>query len=582
MATLVSVNVGQPQDVLWNGRTVHTGAWKAPVTGPRMVRRLNIDGDGQGDLGGHGGENRAVLVYQVASYDHWATVLGRDDLTPGAFGENLTVDGLPDDEVCIGDRYRIGDVVLEVTQPRVTCYRVGMRLGEPRMAALLVSHHRPGFYCRVLTEGEVVAGQDIVKIEDGPHQVSVAEIDALLYLPGHPRDALKRAASIPALSPGWKTSLQSLLEQDAGTGNSGLTGLAPPPAWPGFRTLAVTAVHDESQQVRSVSLADPAGAALPEWLAGQSIVLRLPVDPDGPPLVRNYSLSNQPGAAEYRIAVKRESMGAVSRYIHDHVKAGDLIEVAAPRGSFFLDDSPQPVILISAGVGVTPVLSMLYSLAETASQRPIWWLHGARNGAEHPFAGEVLALLKRLPHSRSHVFFSSPDAADRLGADYDQRGRLSPQGLRDLGLPIEAQVFVCGPEPFMDAVSDALVACGFDTRTIHSERFGAHTAITPGIVGAATRAPHAPEGPPGSGPSVQFARSALSAQWRDSDTSLLEFAEACDVPTQWSCRTGVCHTCETALLAGRVRYDLEPLEPPAEGNILLCVAAPAEDVVVDL
>ena len=582
MATLVSVNVGQPQDVLWNGRTVHTGAWKAPVTGPRMVRRLNIDGDGQGDLGGHGGENRAVLVYQVASYDHWATVLGRDDLTPGAFGENLTVDGLPDDEVCIGDRYRIGDVVLEVTQPRVTCYRVGMRLGEPRMAALLVSHHRPGFYCRVLTEGEVVAGQDIVKIEDGPHQVSVAEIDALLYLPGHPRDALKRAASIPALSPGWKTSLQSLLGQDAGTGNSGLTGLAPPPAWPGFRTLAVTAVHDESQQVRSVSLADPAGAALPEWLAGQSIVLRLPVDPDGPPLVRNYSLSNQPGAAEYRIAVKRESMGAVSRYIHDHVKAGDLIEVAAPRGSFFLDDSPQPVILISAGVGVTPVLSMLYSLAETASQRPIWWLHGARNGAEHPFAGEVLALLKRLPHSRSHVFFSSPDAADRLGADYDQRGRLSPQGLRDLGLPIESQVFVCGPEPFMDAVSDALVACGFDTRTIHSERFGAHTAITPGIVGAATRAPHAPDGPPGSGPSVQFARSALSARWRDSDTSLLEFAEACDVPTQWSCRTGVCHTCETALLAGRVRYDLEPLEPPAEGNILLCVAAPAEDVVVDL
>ncbi|APE16531.1 sulfurase [Mycobacterium sp. WY10] len=582
MATLVSVNVGQPQDVLWNGRTVHTGAWKAPVTGPRMVRRLNIDGDGQGDLGGHGGENRAVLVYQVASYDHWATVLGRDDLTPGAFGENLTVDGLPDDEVCIGDRYRIGDVVLEVTQPRVTCYRVGMRLGEPRMAALLVSHHRPGFYCRVLTEGEVVAGQDIVKIEDGPHQVSVAEIDALLYLPGHPRDALKRAASIPALSPGWKTSLQSLLEQDAGTGNSGLTGLAPPPAWPGFRTLAVTAVHDESQQVRSVSLADPAGAALPEWLAGQSIVLRLPVDPDGPPLVRNYSLSNQPGAAEYRIAVKRESMGAVSRYIHDHVKAGDLIEVAAPRGSFFLDDSPQPVILISAGVGVTPVLSMLYSLAETASRRPIWWLHGARNGAEHPFAGEVLALLKRLPHSRSHVFFSSPDAADRLGADYDQRGRLSPQGLRDLGLPIESQVFVCGPEPFMDAVSDALVACGFDTRTIHSERFGAHTAITPGIVGAATRAPHAPDGPPGSGPSVQFARSALSARWRDSDTSLLEFAEACDVPTQWSCRTGVCHTCETALLAGRVRYDLEPLEPPAEGNILLCVAAPAEDVVVDL
>lgn len=583
MARLVSVNVGLPKDVLWKGRTVHTGAWKAPVAGPRMVRRLNIDGDGQGDLGGHGGENRAVLVYQVASYDHWATVLGRDDLMPGAFGENLTIDGLPDDEVCIGDRYRIGDVVLEVTQPRVTCYRVGMRLGEPHMAALLVSHHRPGFYCRVLAEGELAAGQDVVKIEDGPQQVSVAEIDALLYLPGHPRDALERAASIPALSQGWKTSLQSLLEQDAKTGNSGLTGVAsPPPAWPGFRRLEVTAVREESRNVRSVSLADPTGAALPKWLAGQSIVLRLPVNRDGPPLVRNYSLSNEPGAAEYRIAVKRETMGTVSRYVHDHVKAGDLIEVAAPRGSFFLDGSRQPVILISAGVGVTPVLSMLHSLVQGGAERPVWWLHGARDRSEQSFAVEAHELLNQLPHSHSRVFFSKPDVSDRLGVDYDEQGRLSGQTLQDLGLPIEARVFVCGPEPFMDAVSDALVGRGVDARNIHTERFGAHSAITPGIVAAVVRPPHPPEGPLGAGPNVQFARSALSAPWRDADTSLLEFAEACDVPSRWSCRTGVCHTCETALLAGRVRYDLEPLEAPAEGTVLLCIATPTEDVVVDL
>ncbi|WP_431235316.1 MOSC domain-containing protein [Mycolicibacterium psychrotolerans] len=583
MATLVSVNVGLPKDVQWNGRTVYTGAWKAPVSGPRMVRRLNIDGDGQGDLGGHGGENRAVLVYQVASYEHWASELGRDDLGPGVFGENLTVDGLPDDEVCIGDRYRIGEVVLEVTQPRVTCYRVGMRLGEPRMAALLVSHHRPGFYCRVLTEGELAAGQEVVKIADGPHQVSVAEIDALLYLPGHPRDALERARDIPALSPGWKASLQSLLEQDSETGNTGLTGVAPPPpAWPGFRTLKVTAVRDESRHVRSVSLADPTGEPLPKWLAGQSIVLRVAVGPDGPSLVRNYSLSNQPGMPEYRIGVKREPMGTVSAYIHDHVTVDDLIEVAAPRGSFFLDDSPQPVILISAGVGVTPVLSMLHSLAESGSERPVWWLHGARDGTEQPFAAEIRELLNRLPHSQSRVFFSSPGTDDRAGVEFDEQGRLTAQALSDLGLPRQAQVFVCGPEPFMDAVTEALFASGVDAHNIHSERFGAHAAITPGIAAAAARPPHQPEGPPGPGPSVQFARSALSAPWRPTDTSLLEFAEACDVPTQWSCRTGVCHTCETALLAGRVRYELDPLEPPAEGNVLLCIAAPAEDVVVDL
>src|ERR1700677_2984844 len=144
-AVLLSVNVGLPRDVPWQGKTVYTGVWKYPVDGPAMVRRLNVDGDGQGDTNGHGGEQRAVLVYQLQSYRHWQQHFGRDDLSYGAFGENLTVDGLPDDQVCIGDRYRIGEAEFEVTQPRVTCYRVGMRLGEPELPALLVSHHRPGF-----------------------------------------------------------------------------------------------------------------------------------------------------------------------------------------------------------------------------------------------------------------------------------------------------------------------------------------------------------------------------------------------------------------------------------------------------
>jgi MOSC domain-containing protein YiiM len=144
---VLSVNVGMPRDVAWQGKTVHTGIWKYPVPGPAMVRRLNIDGDGQGDLNGHGGEQRAVLVYQVQAYRHWEQHFGRDDLRYGMFGENLTVDGLADDVVCIGDRYRIGEAEFEVTQPRVTCYRVGLRLGEPELPALLVSHHRPGSTC---------------------------------------------------------------------------------------------------------------------------------------------------------------------------------------------------------------------------------------------------------------------------------------------------------------------------------------------------------------------------------------------------------------------------------------------------
>jgi MOSC domain-containing protein YiiM len=199
---LLSVNVGLPQDVPWQGRTVHTGAWKHPVTGPVMARRRNLDGDGQGDLNGHGGEQRAVLVYQIGSYRHWRDHFGRDDLGYGQFGENLTVDGLADDQVCIGDRYRIGEAEFEVTQPRVTCYRVGLRLGEPEMAALLVSHHRPGFYMRVISEGPVQAGDPIIKTRAGPHALTVADTDALLYLPGHDPTRLRRALGIPALSPG--------------------------------------------------------------------------------------------------------------------------------------------------------------------------------------------------------------------------------------------------------------------------------------------------------------------------------------------------------------------------------------------
>ena len=566
MATLTSVNVGMPRDVEWNQRTVYTGAWKHPVTGPRMVRRLNVDGDGQGDLGGHGGENRAVLVYQLDSYRHWAQVFDRDDLAAGLLGENLTVDGLPDDEVCIGDRYRIGQAVFEVTQPRVTCYRAGMRIGEPRMAALLVSHGRPGFYCRVITEGEVEAGQEIVKISSGPEQVSVAEVDALLYLPGHPRDALRRALRIPALSPGWQTSLRSLAEQaqnPAGSaGNVGLTAAAssPPPAWTGFRPLRVSAVHDESQHVRSVSLADPDGAPLPKWLPGQSITLRLYPEPNGAPLIRNYSLSNQPESAAYRISVKRAPHGLASGHIHAHVHAGDLLDVAAPRGTFFLTDAAAPLILLSAGVGATPVLSMLHWLAATHSERPLWWLHGARNGEEHPFAEESRDLLKQLPGSHSHIFYSQPTPADRFGIDFTEQGRLSHEVIEGLSLPRDADAYLCGPSAFVNDLGSGLAMYGLDPSSVHSELFGAAAALTPGIA-ATSIAPHLPIGPPGPGPEVQFARSGLSAPWGPPSTSLLEFAETCEVPTRWSCRTGVCHNCETALLSGTVHYDPEPLEP---------------------
>jgi MOSC domain-containing protein YiiM len=273
VARLLSVNVGLPKDIDWRGKTVHTAIWKEPVQGRRTVRRLNIDGDGQGDLTGHGGEHRAVMVYQIDSYDYWERYFGRKFPTYGQFGENLTVDGLPDNEVCIGDRYQIGGVLLEVTQPRVTCYRVGIRMGEPLMASLLVAHHRPGFYLRVLQEGDIGAGDEIVKVSTGPEQMTVTEIDALLYLPGHSREQLQRALKIPALPVGWQSSFRALLEQEQGgkplDGNSGLvTHSGPQPAWPGFSKVRVSAINQESKTVFSLLLTSgdgkPLSAARPD------------------------------------------------------------------------------------------------------------------------------------------------------------------------------------------------------------------------------------------------------------------------------------------------------------------------------
>jgi len=584
MGHLVSVNVGLPRDITWRGETVHTGIWKQPVSGPVAVRRLNVAGDGQGDLAGHGGEYRAVMVYQTESYAHWETELGRRDFTFGQFGENFTVQGLGDDQVCIGDRYRIGAALFEVTQPRVTCYRVGIRMDNPGMAALLVSHHRPGFYLRVLEEGEVGAGDEIAKVADGPERMTVAEIDALLYLPGHRREQLERALRIPALSPGWKGSFQALLDRNgAESGNAGLTASAGlPPAWSGFRWLRVAKVDQESASVISLLLEQPDHATLPLAAPGQFVVLRLHTKQGLAPLLRNYSISSAPGANGYRVSIKREPHGTASSFLHNEVKVGDLLEVSAPRGAFTLRDGDGPVVLISAGIGATPVLAMLHSLSANTPAREVWWLYGARNRKEHPFAEEVRGLLGSLPSGHSHIVYSQPESDDQPGRDYDSAGHLNVPLLDQLAVPLTADFYLCGPPAFLRSFSAGLSEHGVAVARVHTEVFGPEDSITPGIAASARPQPHLPPGVPGTGPQISFTRSGLTAPWKSSFQSLLEFAEACDVPVRWSCRTGVCHTCECALIGGTVRYQPAPLEPAAEGNVLICCSQPDGDLEIDL
>jgi ferredoxin-NADP reductase/MOSC domain-containing protein YiiM/ferredoxin len=584
MGRLLSINVGLPRDVAWRGESVHTAIWKQAVQNRIAARRLNLEADGQGDLAGHGGEHRAVMVYQMDAYRYWEAQLGRNDFSFGQFGENFTVAGLPDDEVCIGDRYRIGSALFEVTQPRVTCYRVGIRMAEPAMAALLVSHHRPGFYFRVLEEGEVGAGDEITKVADGPERITVANIDALLYLPKPSREQLERSLRVPALSAGWKTSLKALVEQKSSeAGNAGLRASAgPPPAWAGFRPMRVTRLERETAKVVSLCFEQPDGASLPAALAGQFLVFRLRTTPDGPMLLRNYSMSGMPGAGPYRVSVKREVNGAVSSYLHNHVQVGDIVEASAPRGDFTLGPGDAPVVFLSAGIGATPVLAMLHSLSSTASRRQVWWIYGARNRAEHPFAKESRGLLQTLVNGRSHIIYSKPDAEDEPGVDYDSIGHVDVPLLDRIGVPRDAEFYLCGPPSFLRDLPTGLKTWGADSTRIHLEVFGSETPFTPGIARTSRPPVHAPAGEPGIGPQISFIRSGLTVSWDSRFSSLLELAEACDVPVRWSCRTGVCHTCECGLIGGTVHYEPDPLEPPATGNVLICCSRPSGDVEVDL
>ena len=582
MARLLSVNVGLPRDI-GKGRTVHTGIWKEPVPGRRRVGRLNVQGDGQGDLAGHGGEQRAVFVYQIESYRYWQKQLKRADLVFGQFGENFTIEGWPDDAVCIGDRFQIGSALFQVTQPRVTCYRVGIRMNEPRMPALLTSSGRPGFYFRVLQEGEVGAGDEIAKVGEVPERMTVAEINALLYTPNHSRDRLERALRIEALSPGWRRSFEALLQSGSGSGNAGLApAAAAHPAAPGFHSLRVSATTQESADVLSLTIESADGEELPAALPGQYVVVCF-TRSGGAPLFRSYSLSGPLSTERYRISVKIEPNGAAGTYLKERMREGDTLEVSSPRGGFILQSGERPVVLLSAGIGATPVLAMLHTLATAHSTRQILWLHTARDGQHHPFAAEVRGLIAGLAHGGSFVCYSKPGTGDKLGEDYDAAGHLSRAILDEAGVGRNADIYLCGPTRFMAEMKEMLATLGLAHERVHLEIFNGSEPMTPGIVGGVRPPPHPPGDDAQTGPLVSFARSGMAAHWnRSAYQSILELAEACDVPVRWSCRTGVCHNCESGLVSGEVAYGPEPLEKPASGNLLVCCSQPIRDVVIDL
>ena len=550
---VVSVNVGRPRLIEWRGQQVRTAIEKSPVHGRVVARRLDLDGDEQADLAGHGGENRAMLVYQLDSYRFWQQMFGDAPYAMGWFGENLTVEGLPDCEVCIGDRFRVGEALVEVTQPRVTCYRLGIRTGRPEMPSLFVKHGRPGFYVRVLEEGTIGAEDRIELVGSAPTQMSVASIDKLLYLGEHPAEDLKSALSIGALSEGWKGSFRQLLqahERGSVVGNPGLTGKAESESWQGFRPLTVVSQAVEALEVRSICLETEDGSRLPPFRPGQYVVLKTNT-PDGRPLLRSYSLSGDPEGGHYRISIKRESGGLASSLLQERLLPGIAIEVSAPRGTFVLNEaSTAPVVLLSAGIGITPVLSMLYALSKTTRQ--VYWIHGARDGSHLAFRTEVNSLLAALPHAKRLIAHSQPCSGDILGETYDLHGRLNMEAVADLRIDSDAEYYLCGPSQFLTDFTTGLQHSGVVQHRIHLETFGQPAPPRTEPVSTGNDAAF----------NVALTRSGRVVSWTEGCGSLLELAEAEQVPVLWSCRVGVCHRCESGLLEGKIAYTPEPLDPP--------------------
>jgi len=321
MPKLLSVNISLPKKIEFKGKVVSTGIFKEPVKGRVKVRKLNIDGDGQADLIGHGGEFRAVYVYSHDNYAHWEKELSRNDFTMGQFGENLTVEGLVDNEVYVGDQYRIGSTLFEVTQPRVPCYKLAIKMETEGFYGQILESGRLGFYFKVLEEGEVGAGDEIKLEKKARNGITIFEINQLMYFDKENFQQFREALKINALSPGWKSVFEDRLAKEK-------ISLVSNEA---YRILKVTKKVPESEDITSFYLEAADKKPLDSFLPGQFLPLKLDIPGQYQPILRTYTLSDSPSEKFYRLTIKREKApphlpnaypGVSSNYFHDQVEAG--------------------------------------------------------------------------------------------------------------------------------------------------------------------------------------------------------------------------------------------------------------------
>ncbi len=583
---VLSVNVSLPKEVSHEGRTVSTSIFKEAVPGRVMVRRLNIDGDDQADRRVHGvGFDMAIYAYPVEHYVFWEKELGRQGFPHGQFGENLTVSGLSEDTVRVGDVFRVGGTLLQVTQPRIPCYKLALRMGEGSdFPARFQKSGRMGFYLRVLEEGEIGSGDPLELVEHDESSVTIAEFIRVYLFESHEPASLKRVLSSRDLSEPWRAYLEKMLKK--------AEPVSGPDGWEGFRAFVVDRQVPESETITSFYLVPEDGEPLPAYLPGQFLTFRLLIPGHSSPVMRTYSLSDRPNHDYYRVTIRRLLApqdppdlppGLSSNFFHDHVEPGTRLCVKSPRGRFHLDPhDDSPVVLLSGGVGLTPMISMLNAIVEVDSKRPVWFVHGARDGREHAMGAHVRRMAADNDNVNVHVAYSRPGPEDVEGRNHDSRGRVSVELLKRV-LPAAAYDFyLCGPTPFMESLHAGLLDWGVAETRISYEFFGPPSALGAGALkeGAEVAGKPAATSERDGEFQVTFTQAGLTAKWDPAVESILALAETHGLRPEFSCRTGICHTCTSKLIEGEVEYVTEPLDWPDPGCVLICCSRPKTNVVI--
>jgi ferredoxin-NADP reductase/MOSC domain-containing protein YiiM len=561
------------------GKPVSTGIFKVPVSGRIHLRLLNFDGDRQADLSVHGGPNKAVYIYPVEHYVYWHRELPGMTLPWGMFGENLTTEGLlQEDTLNIGDRFRIGSTEIAMTQPRLPCFKLGLRFGRDDIVKRFLASGRTGFYFRVVAEGAVAAGDPIVLVEKAVDSVPVSEVTRLYARDKDDLEGLRRIVEVAELPDDWRDYFKERIRQLSAHDRR---RPAQTPAWAGFRPFTLRDKVRESDDVSSFHLVPEDGQSLPSYLPGQYLTVRVFIPGAERPFVRSYSLSDVARNDHYRLTIKRigprsedwqAASGLVSTYFHDRLAVGDRIEAKAPSGSFTIDvtQHDRPVILIGGGIGLTPLISMLNSIVAADSPRETWLLYGVRNNQEHIMRTYLEAIARSHRNIHVHIFYSRPRRES--GEPGIHSGRIDLGAMQRL-IPSNAYDFyVCGPPSMMDSVTRDLEAWGVRADRVHTEAFGPAT-VKRSVGGKVSQ--------PDCGINVTFARSGVTTLWSRCESPLLELAEEHSVAIDFGCRAGSCGTCVTRLLSGSVRYLHQPNAPLEGDEVLPCVAVPAEPLSLD-